>query len=80
MIIYYARILKSDGFLFSGKFYYEYFNSKEAAYHYKDLLEKRNSDDVLEVIGEAKFNSNGMLYHDERTEIKIYNPDEDIIV
>ena len=75
MTIFYGKFLEADEILLRGKFYYEYFNSEEAIYKYKDFLKSMGIHDVLERIGKAEFNKNGRLVFIEKSEKILYDPE-----
>lgn len=75
MTIYYGKFLEADEILLNGKQYYEYFNSEEAIYKYKDFLKEMGIHDVLEKIGKAQFNNRGRLVLIEGSEKILYDPE-----
>lgn len=79
MAIYYGKFLEASNLVLEGRSYYEYFNSEEAIFKYKDLLRSLGISDILERIGKAEFNKNGRLIIDETTEKILYDPDKEFI-
>ena len=77
MKIYYGRFLESDKLLITGRIYYEYFESEEAIHNYVNTLRELNKFDILEAIGEMKFNSKGRLVVKEGTEKLLYDPERE---
>ena len=75
MTIYYGRFLEAEEYICTGGAYYEYFNSIEAIYKYRDFIRSMGKFDILEKIGEMEFAKTGHLIMKEGTEKIVYTPE-----